>query len=355
MQQTWQSALQSWVEASLHGQGKGFAGWQPLSGDAGFRRYFRLLGEQPWLAVYAPVASENSRQFVAIAQHWKSLGLPVPEVLAVDYAQGFLLVEDLGSQALFENLSDLQQAEHCYPQAIANLLQLQEASVPAQSDPSQPTYPLYDAARLRQEMNLCPEWFLGPLLGYHLNDDERQLLDSTFSTLEQSALRQPQVIVHRDYHSRNLIARHDAQGHWLSPAMIDFQDAVIGPASYDLVSLLRDCYLAWPRANVEAWALAYSREAQQRGIWPRQRDGEFLRAFDWMGLQRHIKVLGNFARLNLRDNKPGYMNDLPLVFAYVVSVAGRYRELAAFHQWLLQRLLPLVQQQPWYRPQAWLY
>ena len=231
-----------------------------------------------------------------------------------------------------------------YGEAIQTLLQLQ------QTKPAQDLLAQYDAATLRREMELFPQWFIGELLQYSLNDDEQQLIAQCFSYLEQAVAKQPKVVVHRDFHSRNLIYRQTQQGRLLPPGLIDFQDALIGPASYDLVSLLKDCYVDWPKSQVRSFALAYYQQAQQQGIWPRLREGEFIQGFDLMGLQRHIKVLGIFARLSLRDNKHGYLQDLPRVLAYTLDVLGHYPALASLHQWFYLRLMPLIEQQSWYYP-----
>jgi aminoglycoside/choline kinase family phosphotransferase len=199
-------------------------------------------------------------------------------------------------------------------------------------------------------MELFPQWFIGELLQYPLNADEQQLLAQTFSYLEQAAAKQPQVVVHRDFHSRNLILRQTQQDRLLPPGLIDFQDALIGPAAYDLVSLLKDCYVDWPKSQVRSWALAYYQQAQQQGIWPRLREGEFIQSFDLIGLQRHLKVLGIFARLSLRDDKHGFLNDLPRVLAYTLDVLRQYPALAGLHQWFYQRLMPRIEQQAWYYP-----
>ncbi len=341
MQSTPIDALDAWVRAQLTARQLTFTGWVALRGDAGFRQYFRLNG-LPYLAVYAPPATENNTAFVNLAQHLRQGGLAAPEVLAWQPEQGFLLVEDLGEGLYLPALRQAGAVDQLYPKAIDTLLHLQQ--LPAD------LVPAYDGPKLRQELELFPEWFIGKLLGYRLNADEQQLLLGSFERLEQSLAQQPQVLVHRDFHSRNLVLRQDAQGGLLAPGLIDFQDALKGPATYDLVSLLRDCYIAWPRAQVEHWALGYYHQACALGIWPRLRDGEFLTAFDYMGLQRHLKVLGIFARLHLRDDRSAYLNDLPLVWAYVLSVVGRHRAFSALHQWLLQRLLPQVQKQPWYKP-----
>jgi N-acetylmuramate 1-kinase len=201
--------------------------------------------------------------------------------------------------------------------------------------------PAYDADFLLREMNLFIEWFVEKLLGYKLTDSEKQLLMNSFTKITTSAATQPQVFVHRDFHSRNLLTTENQL------ATIDFQGALWGPLTYDLVSLLRDCYLRWPQEKVQQWALDFYQK-QQATSATRFSSEEFLTWFDWMGLQRHIKVLGIFARLHLRDNKPHYLQDLPLVIRYTLEVSSAYPELKTFANWFTQQLLPLAKKQHWY-------
>lgn len=336
-------ALQQWVQAYFDRLAQPCPALFALSGDAGYRRYFRLNSQPPLLAVYAPPSTEDSHAFVSIARHWQQHQLQVPRIYAVDYEQGFLLVEDLG-QSVYLPLLTAETQHPLYLQALNSLLQLQ--TIPPESS----GLGLYTAEKLQAEMQLFADWFVEGLLHTPVLPDARRLLDTLFNQLIQSALVQPQRIVHRDFHSRNLIARQNAQGQWLPPGVIDFQDALIGPITYDLVSLLRDCYIHWPRPQVEAWVAHYQQAAQQAGLMPNTSAEAFLKAFDWMGLQRHLKVLGIFARLSLRDGKHGYLNDLPLVVAYCLQVARRYQECAAFVAWFESQLMPLIHQQPWFRP-----
>lgn len=310
--------------------------WQALPGDAGFRRYFRLASEPPLLAVYAPPATEPNAVFLKLAAHLRQHGVLAPAVAAVDLARGFFLIEDLGPTLLRQELND-ESVEGLYAEALNCLLHIQQC-------PTAPlALPVYNRERLRQEMNLFIDWFAPRLLGYSLTEVELAMLNTWFTRLENSALEQPQVFVHRDYHSRNLIYRNGSP-----PGVIDFQDAVTGPVTYDLVSLLRDCYIRWPESSVRRWALCYANIAMQAGVLPLVSEARFLRWFDWMGLQRHIKVLGIFARLSLRDGKHGYLNDLPLVIRYTLDVARRYEEGDEFVVWFEQKLLPLIHRQSWW-------
>jgi len=312
---------------------------RPVAGDASFRRYFRLGGCVPSrIAVYAPPASERNLEFTRIAALLRAAGVNAPQVLAHEPVNGFLLLSDLGDSLLLEALNDDSVDAH-YAHAIDTLLLLQSSAVAGDGW----RLPDYDEALLRREMELFPHWYLESLLGLGLDAAERALIERLFARLVASALEQPQVFVHRDYHSRNLMLPGDG-----ALGVIDFQDAVVGPVSYDLVSLLRDCYIAWPAQRVDAWAQGYATRAAAAGLMPVVAPDLFQRWFDWMGLQRHIKVLGIFARLWLRDGKPGYLRDLPLVMRYTLQVAARYPECAEFHDWFRARVVPLAERQPWY-------
>lgn len=314
---------------------------QSLGSDAGFRRYFRYQSPSRWLAVDAPPATEDTAQFLAIAKLIEGQSVRSPRIAAADVTQGFLLVEDFGDRLFFHEVireATAENANSLYQQALDTLLQLHHCL----DDTT--LIPRYDRALLRRELEIFSEWFAGKLLGHKLDTNEQQLLDELFTQLEDNALAQPQTFVHRDYHSRNLMLLDDG-----SLGVIDFQGALWGGVTYDLVSLLRDCYLRWPAQQVTQWALDYRQRAISAGIIPTVSEAEFLRWFDWLGLQRHIKVLGIFARLCLRDDKTGYLQDLPLVIRYTLEVADQYPELQAFANWFKQTLLPLAQQQSWYR------
>lgn len=313
--------------------------WQALPGDAGFRQYYRLASQPPLLAVYAPPDTEKNLEFVNIARLLREGGIHTPAIAACDLKQGFFLIEDFGPSMLFDALNK-SNADKLYKQAMANLMVLQRC----RADPK--VLPLYDRPALIAEMNLFQQWFVEALLGVTLNHHQQALLEQLFQRLANSALEQPQVVVHRDYHSRNLV--HRAAG---PPGVIDFQDAVIGPMTYDLVSLLRDCYVKWPDQQVLQWAGLFRSWAVYSGLCPAEHEGCFVRWFDLMGLQRHIKVLGVFARLSLRDNKPRYLGDLPMVINYTLSIARQYQQCDAFVQWFETHLLPKIQQQPWWQLQ----
>lgn len=304
--------------------------WQALPGDAGARRYFRLPGA---LAVWAPPASEDSERFALVAQTLVVGGVAAPRIYAADLGRGLLLIEDLGTESFADALARGEGRDELYRRALDTLLTLQQIPPPA-------ALPPYDRARLRAEMQLLPEWFCRRLLDF---EPPAELLADSFTALEDCALAQPAVLVHRDYHCRNLLFRGERP-----LGVIDFQDAVVGPWSYDLVSLLRDCYVQLPPDFIEQHLRRYLDAAIETGVLPVLPDAP-ERDLDWMGLQRHIKVLGIFARLWLRDGKPRYLDDLPLVLAYVRQVAGRYRELQDFAQWIEGEVVPRAARQPWYR------
>jgi len=323
------AALQHWL-----GDACGLAGCrlEPASGDASFRRYFRvtLADGNTRIAMDAPPDHEDCAPFVAVAGRLADAGLHVPAILARDLAQGFLLLEDLGSRHYLDVL-DADNADRLYGDALGALLSLQAGC-------AHQGLPPYDAALLQREMALFPEWLLGRHLGLTLDDGERALLAQTFAVLTDNALAQPQVCVHRDYHSRNLMLPPAGQ----RPGVIDFQDAVIGPVTYDLVSLLRDCYIAWPQARVDGWAMGYFALAVQSGVLRASHEDRFLRWFDLMGAQRHLKAAGIFARLNHRDGKPGYLQDIPRTLGYIVAAAARNPELAGLAALIEQRVLPAL-------------
>ncbi len=299
----------------------------PASSDASFRRYFRVwYDSQTRIVMDAPPDKEDCRPFVAIAQALRGLGLNAPEVLAGDLDQGLLLLTDLGSRQYLAEL-DARSVPGLYGDALGALARLQIGG-----DPGSPLLPPYDSALLHREMELFREWFLGKLLGLNLCEEEHRTLDRTFALLADNALEQPRVWVHRDYHSRNLMVTDPD-----NPGVLDFQDAVVGAVTYDLVSLLRDCYIAWPRAQVEAWALDHRARLRSWGMSGLDDADQFLRGFDLMGAQRHLKAIGIFARLNLRDGKPGYLQDIPRTLGYVLEVADRYPELAGLDDLLRAR------------------
>ena len=331
--------LKNWIKEYLPGQLLGDdIDLAVVSGDAGFRKYFRINSRPPMVATYAPPQQENNIGFVRIGLALSRAGVHTPRVYAVDYKHGYLLQEDLGAE-LYQDSLTAQTAEGLYERAEAVLLKIQQ--VPADTH----VFPEYCVDRLRDEMALFCQWFVVELLGHPLTIAEQQMLERLFDVLVNNALEQPQVVVHRDFHSRNLmlLPNHDV-------GVIDFQDAVIGPSTYDLVSLLRDCYVHWPQSLVNQRMCRFLHKAKEAGLAAEDvTEQQYERWFDLMGLQRHIKVLGIFARLCLRDGKSGYLADLPLVIRYTLEVAQRYADTQDFYQWFTSVLLEISAQQDWYQ------
>ncbi len=336
-----QHLLERWAAAQLPRLGRGplIGGLVAVSGDASFRRYFRARSVAgPVILVDAPPERENSQPFIDMASRLAAAGVRVPRVLASDLDAGWLCLEDLGDALLWPALDaarragDLVAAGQLYQRCFAELLLIQQAG-------DLDALPDYDAALLRRELQLFPQWCCSGLLGLTLTTQEQTLIETTFGHLTARALQQPRVLVHRDYHSRNLMLLAEPGR---AIGVIDFQDAVAGPATYDLVSLLKDCYIAWPEAAVRQWALAYAAEARRVGIPLAADDDAFLHDFALMGAQRHLKVLGIFSRLWLRDGKPGYLKDLPLTFRYTLEALAPVAELADFVAFLQRRLAPAL-------------
>jgi N-acetylmuramate 1-kinase len=320
--------LTRWVLEDL-----GFAGGRitVASADASFRRYFRLTrGADTYIVMDAPPDKEDLAPFVNVARMLAAMGLNVPMILAQDRMQGFLLLTDLGNRAYLDELATDSAVDHLYADALAALRRLQTADAATARD-----LPRYSDASLLREMQLLPEWFLSRHLCLELTAAEHALLESLFASLSRSALEQPATLVHRDYHSRNLLVSSEN-----NPGILDFQDAVWGPVTYDLVSLLKDCYIAWAPARVRTWALQYREQLRGAGLALHANESQFLRWFDLMGLQRHIKVLGIFARLHYRDGKRQYLKDLPRVLNYAKDAAAAYGETAAFADFIAKRIEP---------------
>ena len=304
------------------------------SADASFRRYFRVKtpdnpAGKSWVVMDAPPDKEDCKPFVKISTAFHHMKVNVPEIYAQDLSNGFLILTDFGSTCYLDKLND-QTADKLYGDAMDALVNLQ-----VNEKPHNITLPTYDDALLKREMMLFPEWFLTKHLNATADAQTETMLNDTFNQLSEMALQQPVVWVHRDYHSRNLMITEKN-----NPGVIDFQDAVDGPVTYDLVSLLRDCYIAWSDEKVEAWVKIYLRKLKDSNFCNDVSEAQFIKWFDWMGIQRHVKVLGIFSRLNYRDGKSGYLNDIPLTLEYVLKVSARYPELAEFHRFLSQIKLP---------------
>jgi aminoglycoside/choline kinase family phosphotransferase len=290
---------------------------RPASSDASFRRYFRAEDKNgvSYIAMDAPPPQEDVRPFVQVAEIFGKTGVSVPQVLAQDVDQGFLLLSDLGNVTYLHQLNN-DTAHKLYLDAIDALVMMQ-----AQSRPG--VLPEYDRPLLLRELMLFPEWYVGKHMGVTLTEEQTKDLNKVFDTLLANNLAQPQVYVHRDYHSRNLMVLPQA-----NPGILDFQDAVYGPITYDLVSLLRDAYIQWDEEMVLDWAIRYWERAKRAGLPVNPDIDAFYHDFEFMGLQRHLKVLGIFARLYHRDGKSAYLNDMPLVLEYTRNAAKRYNSMA---------------------------
>jgi aminoglycoside/choline kinase family phosphotransferase len=303
--------LERWLEKVLSGKQYTLS---TASADASFRRYFRVhLESENLIAMDAPPKQESCAPFVEIAQLFSDSGLHVPKVVQQDLEQGFLLLSDLGGDTYLSKLST-DNAQQLYGDAINALIKLQLASKPD-------VLPQYDEALLNREMKLFPDWYIAKQLNITLDEGQQGVLKITFDILTENILSQGRVYVHRDYHSRNLMVCED------NPGILDFQDAVYGAITYDLVSLLKDAYIVWEEEQVIDWAVRYWQPAKEAGLPVPEDFSEFYRDFEWMGAQRHIKILGIFARLYHRDGKEGYLKDMPLVMDYLRRVCGRYIEL----------------------------
>ena len=287
----------------------------PASSDASFRRYFRWQGgERSLIVMDAPPPQEDCRPFVNIAQLLAGASINVPQVLAADLDNGFLLLSDLGRETYLDVI-DAQNADQLFADAVHALVAFQQL-------PMATPLPAYDDALLRRELQLFPEWYVQRHLEVTFDAEQQEAWQQASQLLIDSALAQPKVLVHRDYMPRNLMLSAP------NPGVLDFQDAVYGPVTYDITCLFKDAFLSWPEARVQGWLEAYWRQAGAAGI-PVQADiGEFLRASDLMGVQRHLKVIGIFSRICHRDGKPRYLADVPRFFAYIDAVLARRPELA---------------------------
>ena len=285
------------------------------SADASFRRYFRATFSNRTLIVMdAPPQHEDCRPFLHIAKLFEEAGTHVPHVYAQDLEQGFLLLSDLGNTTYLQALT-AANARGLYDAATDSLIKIQLASRDNELPP-------YDEALLLREMRLFPEWYIGKHLGVALNEAQNAKLETVFTRIVTNNLAQPRVYVHRDYHSRNLMKLEEN-----NPGILDFQDAVYGPITYDLASLFKDAYIRWEEAETIDWLVRYWTKARKVGLPVHNDFSEFYRDHEWMGVQRHLKVLGIFARLYHRDGKDGYLKDLPLVMAYLRAACARYIDL----------------------------
>ncbi len=310
------SQLNIWLGQLADKWSLNMASLAPASSDASFRRYFRVLSSSndSFIVMDAPPSHEDTRPFIHIAKLMAQSGLNTPLILEENVTEGFLLLSDLGNQTYLSRLN-AETAPKLYKDAMSALVKMQMAAKDA-------AIPLYDRPLLTRELMLFPEWYLTKHLGMSLTDSQTEDLNKVFELILQNNLAQPQVLVHRDYHSRNLMVTDTN-----NPGILDFQDAVYGPITYDLASLLRDAYIEWEEAEQLDWAIRYWEMARKAQLPVCAEFGEFYKDFEWMGLQRHLKVLGIFARLYHRDGKDAYLKDLPLVLKYTRKVAERYINL----------------------------
>jgi len=339
------SLLRTWLTRDL--------GWRIgrisiASADASFRRYFRVsrgdVDPAAWapkadtlILMDAPPGKEDIAPYLKVTSLLEQAGAHVPHVHAADAKRGFVAMEDLGNTQYLSVLKTGRGVDKLYGDALTTLANIQVRGLRA----AQQLAP-YDRQPLERELNLMPEWFLGKHLRLELTPEERALLTVTNEFLINEALLQPQVFVHRDFHSRNLMVLPPSSHGDGGPGVIDFQDALRGPIGYDLVSLLKDCYISWSRERVERWVRGYRRVLAHLGANVGDSEYQFIRWFDLIGVQRHVKVLGIFCRLWYRDGKVGYLGDLPLTFEYVRDACRRYPELVEFERWLASRVAPLM-------------
>ncbi|HEU0234289.1 MAG TPA: phosphotransferase [Gallionella sp.] len=308
-----QQQLATWLHSQFPNEAFNLA---PASADASFRRYFRatFADGRTLVVMDAPPQHEDCRPFLHIAKLFEAAGVHVPHVYAQDLEQGFLLLSDLGNVTYLQALCGGAAAHKLYSAATDALIKIQLAS-------RENELPPYDEALLLREMHLFPEWYIARHLNVTLTDKQHAKLKEVFARIIANNLAQPRVYVHRDYHSRNLMVSEP------NPGILDFQDAVYGPITYDLASLFKDAYIRWEEAETIDWLIRYWEKARKAGL-PVARDfSDFYRDYEWMGVQRHLKVLGIFARLYHRDGKDGYLKDLPLVMAYLRAACARYIDL----------------------------
>lgn len=319
----------------------------PIKNDASFRQYYRCtINGSSYVVMDAPPDKENILQFLKITNIFGQTDILVPEIIAYDLEQGFMVLSDFGDTwlltMLLTTLKNATQAQTStqistqistwYHSAIDSLIQIQKIS----SDGLE--VPFFNADHIKLELSYFSEWFVSKLLKLSLSQAQLEIIHKTQNLLIQSATDEPQVMIHRDYHSRNLMVLQNQ-----TLGIIDYQDAMIGPMSYDLASLLKDCYIVWPKAQIESWLQYYYKKISSERLMSSS-FSDFKKSFELIGLQRHLKVLGVFSRLNLRDNKPHYLDDIPRIIQYVVSVISEYPELSGFHDLFVQDIIPAFAQ-----------
>jgi len=309
--------IKHWIESDLNINDYQL---KPASEDASFRRYFRLSTESAsWVIMDAPPDKENCEPFIKVAQLIENAQVQSPHIFCFNRQQGFMQLSDLGSTAYLTNLN-AETVDLLYADAIHAIVKMQSI---------QADLPAYDMQLLKFEMNLFKDWYLGRHLNIQLTESQETVLTTGFNLLAKSALQQDVAFVHRDYHSRNLMITENNNSSVKNPGVIDFQDAVNGPITYDLVSLIKDCYIAWPRKKQLQWIDQF---IQFKNLKVDKQS--FIKQLDLMGMQRHLKAIGIFSRLKYRDEKPAYLNDIPRTLSYVLDVCQRYDELSEFNSLL---------------------
>tara|TARA_R110002110_G_scaffold271566_3_gene486979 strand:- start:3495 stop:4526 length:1032 start_codon:yes stop_codon:yes gene_type:complete len=325
--------LYRWVKSTLSDK---TAHCEPLAGDASARQYFRVqCGLNHYIAMVSPPKQIPLLPFVEIARAWAGHGIKVPELISMDLGQGFALMTDFGNVALQDKLSG-HNVDYFYHKALEALVKIQIAP-----QPSDYAYPMFDTDHIFTELGYFSEWCVDKLLGLKDKTDQLMLKD-LYLQLVKSCQEQPQVVVHRDYHCRNIMVLPNANGDNIG--IIDFQDAVIGPITYDWVSLTKDCYVQWPREKIESWLKDFYDACQQQKSFNLPSFDVFQLWFDMTGLQRHLKVLGIFSRLSLRDGKSAYLQDAPRIMDYIFQVCDRYTTLQDFQKWLEVKFWPALKE-----------
>lgn len=324
-----QDALENWLRNDC---GQEFTILHPMPSDASFRRYFRIhTPKGSYVVMDAKPEEEDCHSYIAIAKGLRHLGLHTPEIFYVEEKQGFMLISDFGEITYLKALNQTN-ADQLYTIALHALLNLQ-----ACRDIQNKVIPLFTSEFMWREWQWCKEWFLGKLLNLSLNQQEKTC-DTCYEQIVLSAISQSQVFMHRDFHSNNLMVLPNRQ-----IGILDFQDAFIGPVTYDLVSLLRDCYINWPEDQVKNWVLAYWKLLHNKGILGHHTQDIFLKWFDWMGIERHLKALFTFSRKYIRDNQAAYLKHIPRTLNYVLNISQKYVELEPLHHYFYYQVQPALQ------------
>ena len=324
------NALEQWLRMNC---GQEFVTLQPMPGDASFRRYFRIHTKKgSFVVMDAEPPREDCRSYIAIANSLRHIGLHVPDIFHAEEEQGFLLLTDFGDMTYLKALNN-QNADQLYTIALHALVTLQTCQGVAEKP-----IPFFTSHFMWQEWQWCKEWFLGKWLDLSLGKEEKHL-DDCYALIVESAVSQPQVFMHRDFHSANLMVLPNTQ-----VGILDFQDALIGPVTYDVVSLLRDCYIEWPDDLVREWVLEYWNQSCKAGIVQNVNQAVFLKWFDWMGIERHLKVLFTFARKHVRDGQSSYLKHIPQALNYLLHVSACYAELAPLHRYFAHVVQPALQE-----------